>query len=368
MTEKRVMHLITRLVSGGAESMTEDAIQALKESEYDCEIFLGYGNEYDVDLVNKFDEKGINTVSFSYMRHYNPIALLLSIISLSIFLNRNKIDVIHTHSTEAGIVGRIAGQITGTSTIIHSVHGVYFEGNNRLILNKMVELLERICASWTDELVADSESTRDAFLEQGVGTEDQFSIIPPVIPVKEFASAEPLDRDDGPFTFVFVGRLEENKGVLDLLEAFSKMTTEISVELLVVGDGELENKIKKRLNKLDTGTEIELLGYREDIPKIMASGDALVLPTYREGFSITVTEALAAGLPVISTPVGEIPKKIVDGQNGYIVEPGNIEKLTERMDQTSRRAIKTDSDYNSLQKYTKPEIFSQYIRLYKKYM
>ena len=366
MTEKKVMHLITRFVGGGAESMTKDAVRALQKSEYDCQIFLGFGNEYDPELIQNIEKSGVISVSFQLMRHYNPLALLVSIVSVSLFLKRNDIDLLHTHSTEAGIVGRVAGKITGVP-VIHSVHGVPFDNNNSRILNKMVELMERVSIFWANELVADSKSTRNVYLQRGIGTNKSFSIIPPAISISEFKSANPIAEKDNTFTFVFVGRLEKNKGVLDLLDGFDRVAGE-DTELLIVGDGKLKNMIEHRIAESKNENNIELLGFRDDIPEIMNAGDALVLPTYREGFSITVTEALAAGLPVISTPVGAIPNKIEDGQNGYLIEPGNVDQLAKRMKQIQSGDLESRDISNAVQEYSEENVDVQYINLYRSYL
>lgn len=331
--EVRVLQLITRFLdSGGAETMTEDVIAALKEDEQiDYEIHFGHGADYSPARLSSIAKEIENIVCFSSIRHFNPITPPIAVIAVVRYLRKHEIDIIHTRSTEAGIIGRWAGYLAGTPIIIHGVRGIPFSEEHHDILNGFVQVLERISAPLADRLVADSKTTRDYFLEQSIGNPDQFEIISPGIPIEEFiaANGKEVGQEERP-TILFVGRLERPKGVYELIEAFERIHKKYDVDLALVGEGD-EEGLKKSIHR-DIRAKVHVLGYRKDIPQLMAGADILVHPSHREGFSRVVTEAMAAGLPVVASPVGGIPDRVTDGEQGYLVEQGEIDQLAAQLE------------------------------------
>jgi glycosyltransferase involved in cell wall biosynthesis len=138
-----------------------------------------------------------------------------------------------------------------------------------------------------------------------------------------------------PGTILFLGRLGQRKGSYDLLEAAARIAARRpEMRLLLGGDGELE-QVRMRANDLGIADQVDLLGWvrGKDKEKLLAKAMVYVLPSYNEGLPVSVLEAMAAGLPIVTTPVGGIPEAVTDGIEGFLVTPGDVDALAHRLDQ-----------------------------------
>lgn len=134
-------------------------------------------------------------------------------------------------------------------------------------------------------------------------------------------------------TVLFLGRLGERKGCYDLLGAAAKVVTlHPELQLLLGGDGELK-QVRSRAGELGVGNKVELLGWVKGADKELHLFNAMIyaLPSYNEGLPMSLLEAMAAGLPILSTPIGGIPEAITDGVEGFLIEPGDIDGLADRL-------------------------------------
>mgnify|MGYP002761073269 CR=1 FL=1 len=169
----QVFHLITRLLKGGAEAKTIATVQGLDSYEFT----VGYGAEYDQEQVDRLERDSIETKSFPLIRHYNPVTTGPAVLSLAWYLRRAAFDVVHTHSTEAGIIGRFAAALAGVPNIIHTVHGVPFADDRNDVLNRFVLACEWRAATYTDCIVTNADVIADDYLERGIGTPDQYTTV-----------------------------------------------------------------------------------------------------------------------------------------------------------------------------------------------
>jgi glycosyltransferase involved in cell wall biosynthesis len=329
----RVLHLITRFLGGGAETTTENTIHALSEANEAYDIRLGFGYEYDEARAANIESDGIETTAFRFIRHYNPIAAAVAVAEVARYLSREDIHVLHTHSTEAGIIGRLAARIAGTPIVIHEIHGDPIAGNRNKALNEAIGWLERFCATMTTCIVVKSERIRECYLDRGVGRASQYELIYHGVEIDAFRKATRATDvgNDSETTLLFVGRLNEGKGLFDLIDAFESLVEEYSVELLIAGKGPLAEPLRSEIATRGLDEHVRLLGYRTDIPAVMNSSDVFILPSYREGTPRAITEALSTGLPVISTDIAGIPDQVDHGRSGYLIQPGDIRELRERI-------------------------------------
>lgn len=326
----KVFHLITRFRDGGAETTTVNEIRALISSNRKYHVHLGTGKDYLPEEVNRVSDLILDFKVFSFMRHYNPITAVLAVIQVAIYLRKRDIDILHTHSTEAGVIGRIAGCLAGTQVVVHEIHGDPITSDRSSILNAFVFFAEKISMRCADHIIAKSEMIRDSYLERGIGREDQYVIIPHSIDVSEFSDQTPAKITKGSENLIlFVGRVVPGKGIFDLISAIADL--DVEARLLIAGDGPEVDDIREEIDRKSLDNVL-LLGYRNDVPELLAGTDVLVLPSYREGTPRVVTEAQAAGVPVIATDIAGIPDQIAHGENGLLIEPGDVEALTEHID------------------------------------
>jgi len=330
MTDQRprVFHLITRLIKGGAEAKTLTTVQGLTD---DYEFTVGYGAEYDQEPLDRLDECGIETKRFPLIRHYNPVTAVPAVISLARYLRRAEFDIVHTHSTEAGIIGRFAAALAGVPNVVHTVHGVPFTEDRNDLLNRFVLVCERQAATYTDVLATNADVIAEEYLELGIGRPEQYTTVYSGVDIDAFADAAPAEDLPGERPrVVMVGRLAEGKGHGVLLDAVASME-DFEGSVCIVGDGPLSDSLAPEIEARGLSDRVFLTGYRDDVPRIHAASDVLVLPSFREGTPRVITEAMASGLPVVATDIAGIPEQVRDGENGYLVPTGDAAAVRERL-------------------------------------
>jgi glycosyltransferase involved in cell wall biosynthesis len=323
----RVFHLITRLLKGGAEAKTIDTVLGL--DGYDFTV--GYGASFDQEQVNRLQAEGINTRQFPLIQHYNPVTAVPAVASLARYLRQEEFDIVHTHSTEAGIIGRFAAAVAGVDNIVHTVHGVPFAEDRNPALNRFVLACERLTVGITKRMVTNADTITSEYLERGIGTLEQYTTIYSGVDVDAFRDASPATDLPGEHPrIVMVARLAEGKGFNVLLDAIESLSMESSV--CIVGEGPLYGDIEHQIEERGITETVFLTGYRDDIPSVLAASDMLVLPSFREGTPRVITEAMASGLPVIATNIAGIPEQVVEGENGYLIPTGDSAALADRLE------------------------------------
>ncbi|PSQ53014.1 glycosyltransferase family 1 protein [Halobacteriales archaeon SW_8_65_20] len=317
--QPRVFHLITRLLKGGAEAKTIATVRGLDEYEFT----VGYGAEYDQEQVERLEEAGVATKRFPLIRHYNPVTTVPAVLSLAWYLRQEEFDIVHTHSTEAGIIGRFAAALAGVPNIVHTVHGVPFADDRNDVLNRFVLACERQAAKCTDTVVTNADIIADEYLERGIGTPEQYTTVYSGVDLDAFATAEPADDLPGKRPrVVMVGRLAEGKGHGVLLDAVAGMD-DFEGSVCIIGDGPVYDSLEAEVEERGLSETVFLTGFRSDVANALAASDVLVLPSFREGTPRVITEAMASGLPVIATDIAGIPEQVVDGENGYLIPTGD---------------------------------------------
>lgn len=324
----RVFHLITRLLKGGAEAKTIATVRGLD----DYDFTVGYGSEYDQDQVDLLEREGIETKRFPMIRHYNPVTTLPAVLSLAWYLRQEEFDIVHTHSTEAGIIGRFAAALAGVPNVVHTVHGVPFTDDRSDVLNRFVLACERRAATYTDRIVTNADVIADDYLDLDIGTPDQYTTVYSGVDLDAFETAQPADDLPGERPrVVMIGRLADGKGFDLLVEAAAEMERE-DWSVLLVGDGPIADELSTDIEARGLDDQVFMTGYRDDVPNVLAASDVLVLPSYREGTPRVITEAMASGLPVIATDIAGIPEQVEDGESGYLIPTGDAKALTERLE------------------------------------
>jgi glycosyltransferase involved in cell wall biosynthesis len=327
--QPRVFHLITRLLKGGAEAKTIATVLGLDEYQFT----VGYGAAYDQEQVDRLETAGIDTQRFPLIRHYNPATAVPAVASLARYLRREKFDIVHTHSTEAGIIGRFAAALAGVPNVVHTVHGVPFADDRNGLLNRFVLSCERQAAKYTDRIVTNADVIADEYLERGIGTPDQYTTVYSGVDLDAFTNATPADDLPGERPrVVMVGRFADGKGHGVLLDAVESMEADVG-SVCIVGDGPLYSDFEQAIANRGLSERVFLTGYRDDIPAVLAASDVLVLPSFREGTPRVITEAMASSLPVIATDIAGIPEQVVDGTTGYLIPTGNSEILANRLEE-----------------------------------
>jgi glycosyltransferase involved in cell wall biosynthesis len=261
-------------------------------------------------------------------------------------LRDRQFDVLHTHGGTAGFWGRlVAGRLQKRPFIVHTYHGLHYlnisEGFGRAIKEKVkreiFKQIDRLLLVYTDRIICVCRSDYEKAIAAGVATRSQTSIVYNGIEIDRFShpigksiARQIFEIDSSEFVFGNVGRLHEQKGHKFLLQAFAKVRNR--AHLTIVGDGRLRDELMILAANLEISDRVSFLGARADIHEFLSAIDVFIMPSLWEGQPIALLEALAIGKPCIASAVDGIPEIIIDGINGYLVNPRDVETLARIMD------------------------------------
>lgn len=334
MRKIKVLHIITRLCVGGAREVVLRIIDGLDKEKYDVTLVCG---PEDAAIGCEETSKLRIVVIPQLIRGINLIKDLIALIKLYSFIKKGKFDIVHTHTSKAGILGRTAAKLSGVPIIFHMPHGsifhpIYLGKLSIFILSK----IEKMAALYTDKIIVGANNEKEDFINKGIGSEDKYVKIPYYF-VREGFSDVKVDRQakkrelnipDDVLLFVNIARLVPEKGHIFCLEAFRKVADEVpNVMLLIVGDGRLKETIERKILELNLQKKVMLTGFREDIPEILSIIDISLHTSLWEGTPLAIVEAMSLGKAIVATAVGGIPEIIKDDVNGVLVQPQNTDEL-----------------------------------------
>lgn len=342
MKRFRVAHVITRLCKGGAQENTVSTVRLADRGRYEVDLISGptYGSEGSIESA--VTEAGIEILRVPHLvRNPNPWQDLLAYQELKRLFRERQYDIVHTHTSKAGYLGRLAAAYAGVPILVHTPHGHIFFGYFNRALTASFTALERHAARKTDRLIALTQRGIEEHLQRGVGRREQWEAVFSGIDLGPFGQGiarrlvtrEMLGVAPGEFVVGAVGRLEPVKGFAYFVEAARAIAGSVpESRFILVGDGSLADPLRARA--ADLGDRFRFLGLRHDVPELMAAFDLCVVPSLNEGMGRVVLEAGAAGVPVVASAVGGIPEIVRDGETGILVAPqcaGAIADSVERL-------------------------------------
>lgn len=338
MDRLKVLHIIAKLELGGAQLNTLYTLKNLNRERFHPLLVTGLHGM----LVEKAKKmKGVEVIFVSeFRREINPVLDLITLFKLYEICRRRRIDIVHTHGSKGGMLGRWGARFASVPVIIHTIHGWGFNDYQSWFVRKTVVFLERLAALITDRLVAVAEANRDKGLSHGIGRPGQYTVIRSGVEIKRFADAG-IDTHkkkgdlalytDRP-TVGMIACLKPQKAPLDFIRVAAQVLKRLPyAQFLLVGDGVLRKRMESLIEELGIKESVKLTGWRFDIPGIMALLDVVVLTSLWEGLPRVFAEALASGKPVVATNVDGAPEAIIDGRTGFLVPPGDIQSAAEKI-------------------------------------
>ncbi len=332
--EFRILHLITRLDRGGSAENTLLTVAGLAPP-FRPTLLAGRTREPSPLLARLADTVEVEMVP-ELVRPISPGRDLVALYRIYRRLRRERVDLVHTHSSKAGILGRVAARWAGVPRLVHTPHGHVFTGYAGPAVTGLYVRLERWAARFTDRIVGLTDREAQDHLARGIGRPDQFVTIPSGVPLAAFeAPAVPPERVKAalglpPDARVIgsVGRLEPIKGHRVLVEAFQQLAPRApDVALVLAGDGELAAPLRAACNRAGLAGRVRFLGWRTDVPDLLHAFDVFVLPSLNEGMGRALVEAMAAGRPIVASRAGGIPEVLGDDEAGILVQPGEARAL-----------------------------------------
>jgi len=341
MIRVRVAHIITRLCKGGAQENTFHTVRLANRNRFSVDLISGETFGQEGSIEDEVRAAGIDVIRVPHLvRQIAPFHDLRALWHLTRLLREGGYGIVHTHTSKAGFLGRLAAKRSGVPIIVHTPHGNIFEGYFPRPLTRFFVAMERRAARWTDRIIELTPGGIDEHLAQGIGRREQFVTIFSGIDLVPFTAAvarreatrRALGIEQHEFLVGAVARLEPIKGLTYLVSAAQTVLDTLpNARFIVAGQGSLHSELRTQAARL--GDRFRFLGPRDDVPDLMAAMDVFVLPSVNEGMGRVLLEAGAAGTPSVASHVGGIPDIIEDGRTGILVPPRDPEALA--------RAIRT---------------------------
>ena len=343
----RVLRVIARLNMGGPALHVAYLSAGLEHRGYRTTLVAGELARGEASMAFVAQERGVRIVRIPQLhREITALGDAVAVARLVSLIRRERPHVIHTHTAKAGAVGRMAALLAGGSPrpiVVHTFHGHVLRGYFGPVRTTAFRLLERWLARASDALVAVSPQVRDDLVALGVAPAEKFAVLRLGIEVGERVAAadngsirkearKTLGLRDGRFVVGWIGRMTAVKRTEDVLLGLRALRERgVDAVLCMVGDGPGRGEVERQAHELGLARYCLYLGYQEDVAPWLAAMDAFVLPSGNEGTPASAIEALAAGKPVVATRVGGVPDVVREGETGFLVDPGDVEALGDRL-------------------------------------
>jgi glycosyltransferase involved in cell wall biosynthesis len=330
----RILHIHTLPIISGSGINTFLTMQGMKGNRYEPVLACAPGGAL-IDLVQRH---GMQVRTFpSLVQPLHPFKDLKAILDLTGHLVAKHYQVVHTHNSKAGFIGRLSAKLARVPVIVHTVHGFAFHEQEPPWRRFLFRNLERAASHWCDKMIFISQPLIDWALKEKISCAGKMARIYSGIEMDRFhpVSEQEKKRLRGKWglgehdaVIGIVSKLWDGKGHALLIRALKEIRKEKpQARLVIVGEGYLMESLKTLAGLMELSDAVTFTGFTKDVPQIIATFDVAVLPSYFEGMGRVLLEAMAMEKPVVGTAVGGIPDLIEQGSNGCLVSPGNEKEL-----------------------------------------
>lgn len=357
----KILHVITSLELGGAEKLLTELLPAQKKLGHDIELMI----LSDINAVFKKDleEKEIEI----YVSKYNSKKSPLNIFEINKKIKAGNYDIVHVHLVHAQYWTRMARLLDNNKnrkylTTEHST-------SNRRRSNKILGMIDKFIFNGYDEIVSISHATENSLYDWIGGEKEKYAVIPNGIDLSIFENSIPIPRneigaEEGDIILMMVSRFHQSKNQKGAAEALEYLPEKY--KMIFVGDGVLEEDVKKHVKEKKLESRVKFLGKRKDIPKLLKTADIIIQFSFFEGFGMTAVEGMATGRPVIASNVPGLAD-VVEG--GGIICPNDSKELAKIILSLEDKKLYNHTAEMCLEKSKKYSIENsaeEYIKLYNK--
>ncbi|MBI4678253.1 MAG: glycosyltransferase family 4 protein [Elusimicrobia bacterium] len=349
MGRLKVVHVITRMDLGGAQGNTLYTARHLDPAKFDCVVAVGPGGVLDEDLLSRAPPRTVFVPGL--VREIRPLRDLGAIWRLWRLFRAERPDIVHTHSSKAGILGRVAARLAGVRAVVHTYHGFGFHDLMPAWRKWLYVQAERLACRLTHRVVFVSNANVDYARRHGLIKHGRETLIRSGVKLGDFparlADRQALLSSVGlpgkKLLVTSIGNLKPQKNPHDFLSLASRLAREFKdAGFLFVGEGPLRPELDQRVG--DAPGSLSLPGWRLDVPQILAASDVFVLTSLWEGLPRTLVEAMATGLACACYETDGVKDLLRDAENGCLVPKGSLPLLIERVrgllqDADSRRRL-----------------------------
>ncbi len=328
----RILHVVGDSKFGGASVGILRLAQHWRSLNWDVELLVT-----DPAMLAAAANAGIPTVPLEVIwREIRPMRDLLGLYRLYRYLRANPYTIVHTHTTKAGLIGRLAAFAAGVPIVVHTAHGFAFHEASTKLKIAFYTFFERLASYCCSRVVAVSRFHRDWGIRLGMCPARKWVAISNGIPEPDPVSPESIaalrsEWGAAPDTLVILahGRLAPEKGLEHLLQVAHRLKSRLRRPFLVLlaGEGPLRPELERIARSLDVEDRIRFLGFRRDVNELLAAADIVALPSLREGLSIALLEAMAMSRPIVATSIGSNREVTREGEGALLIPPNSPEAL-----------------------------------------
>ncbi len=320
----KLLRIIARMNIGGPAVQVTGLMRGLDQVGFEQELVTGFCAADEADYLEKVatDVKAVRIDGLG--RSIKPRADITALFAIVKEIRRFKPDVIHTHTAKAGVVGRIASILSGHKSIrVHTFHGHLLNGYFGVGKTRLVILIEKLLALFTNQLLAVGAKVKDDLLAAGIGNQSKFGVMPPGLQLAEVPSRSSARRElglnDDSIYCAFIGRITQIKRPDRFLDVVAEVKSHgIDLHFIVAGAGDLLLYCQDRTKA--ENLPVTFLGWREDIEVVLAAADFVLLTSDNEGTPLSLIQAGMVGIPIVATNVGSTNEIVIDGETGFLTD------------------------------------------------
>lgn len=337
----KICHVITRMIVGGAQENTLFSARGAVEAGHECVLLTGPSPGPEGELLARTGvPEGLQVVTCPYLtREISPWNDWKAYCFLKKYFKENRFDVVHTHSSKAGILGRLAAHAAKVPLVVHTIHGLAFHPREKWWKNRLYVTLEAFAAKRSDHIYAVAQAMIEQSLAEKIGRREQYSVVYSGMDLNPFLTAqrenslrESLKIPADAKVVGTVARLFPLKGYEELMAvAPTMMKQHKDLYFLFVGNGSMMEDVKAWAQKQNIADRIIFAGLvpPSEVYRYIAQMDLLVHFSLREGLPRAAVQALAGSKPVVAYPLDGTPEVVIDGVTGILCPVGDHAAMSE---------------------------------------
>lgn len=321
----RILDIIN--LSSSADTLLRNRVLAMRARGVDNRVMCMPG-----PYVKTLNEQGVPTRAVGLPRTIKPFQMIASVFEMAAYMRRERVEIVHTHCVVPGILGRIAAVLAGVPTIVHTIHGFDLAGSPGPLLTRLYMLAEKLCGRVTRMTLSQNRADLETVRELKIVPPERLRFIGNGIDLRRFRPTARTVDPQAPITILCTARFEPVKNHPMLFAAIRKVKERGKrIRVWLVGAGHLRDEYERRCNELEIADIVEFLGYRDDMPELLARTDIAVLTSIDEGIPRAMLEAMAMRVPTVATDVVGTKETVVDDETGFLVPLNDVGALTDRL-------------------------------------
>ncbi len=331
----KIAHLQLLPLVTGVQRVTLDELERLPSEHFTPYIIC----KEPGPMTEEAESQGISCLyNNNLVREISPKKDLLAFWQLYRLFRKHRFDVVHSHSSKTGVIGRVAAKLAGVPMVTHTVHGFAFPAANSRLERWVFLAMEWLGTKCSDKIICLHEADQQIAKNKLGASDTQLEVLAngvdtikysPTPAASKLAMREQLGLPKGAVVVGMVGRLWRQKNPQAFVDAAINLLNDgVNAHFVLVGDGELRDELQTLVNDAGVTNQIHFLGWRNDTPQILQALDIFVLPSLWEGMPLAILEAQATGLPCVVSNIQGNNTLIVSDVNGYLFDLNKPEQFT----------------------------------------